>query len=1189
MALPNIDSILESGLISQEFRLKRYDVTWARGWGERWLDSDFESEPVDQTDDTRSYEDLVLDQTPLHYWRLDEAAGSAVDLGSLADNATYGAGTTRQTTGLLIGDTNKSVKVADGATSYLYINGADVGIQTYENYQVHNYSLEFWINVPAATIAGLGSGDLIPLFGQYYKGLTGASLSGSVDTEFANVYLYKVGSTVKLCFGTDMRLTATSEYNGSSQKKTSAAVNIEADTTYHIVCVLAGGVRSLYRNAFRASVGENPVWAGSYGFISLGGSYTMKGEWLINGSAADDRFYLGYNPNRRSGSGLRTTTTGASGVYIDEVALYSQALSAMEIRRHYMKGFDLFKDAPGTGETPVAPEAVDWSTLPVLGAATDITQYVKRWQMSKDKETLMTLLDLECAESWGLDTLKTVFRSNTYITLETRTASHNDLSLNGSVDWVERGHFLVDGPLDKNTASDGSVVYRISARSPMKLLSLDIANFVLTPDLIKVPRTTMVDVTVGVDVKEFKVPRAANTPTKPYYENIAPYPAPKIWGTDYPAGSDTVQPGDTVRARGSESSVQMLYGEGTFRIDYDYFTTMVKDRGFGNPGEVEIECYRYATIDDIFSYDIYAVDTDVDGSSNLVKAKITVKDAVNGSVPTDENFNGRTIFVKSGTAKGNIYKIINTSVVTPNEEMIFEVSEYRGGEIPDIIADGLAANDNIQVGDANLAQDCLTKVFKFAGFQDQDSTAPFYFEFVPPAYDGNVSVPPMAFNYEDRKTYDAVIADIMSLMPPNYVLKDDPDGITRTYNIVQADLGDHDHDLDKAIDTTEDAADLNIATRVVASGTDPNPDNVALHSDNGGRSATGMYKLTQMVDNTANAAGVTLAQATADTISKGFVNHDSKTPNNRGTERDGAGQYWYGITHFIYNTTNAKRWSMEDSDIFWIDFGRNENNDKQFLIDSIEFHIVPAFPNGTIVAQTITVYYLTEDDYTSLTGHIPPQLTTDGSYATVRNHLNSATVRDAVSWKPLTDEVTCQDGLNIIPFSEFIGKRPVRCRFMKIQVGQCFHRASQPGYWYGGVKHWHELPATWFSMSEFKAYSNSRIIQIAELGKTPPFDTADHVALYKRLRRRTEVLENNPYLTTTKQVKDFAAQELQERFIDFNQRAMTCISPHVDLYDSVRFADPETGDVRNYVVLSVAASSDGPSQVRMVDFSLELV
>lgn len=866
------------------------------------------------------------------------------------------------------------------------------------------------------------------------------------------------------------------------------------------------------------------------------------------------------------GATLIGGTTSMSG-RIDSLSIWKRSLLDWEAGALYNDGNGL--DYADFGDYEAG---TNYRPLPYLrGPTTDVTGYVTSYNIVKDANQLVDACEIQCAEDWGVEVIGTIFVANTYLRIQERYINKDYTVDTG---FHDVGHFLIEGVSGESINANGEKVINVAAKGMLKLASLDKANGAIEPDKILVSRRDMLVSDETAETKTYQVERAGMSGV--YYENWADSPSVRIWATDFPPlPGDEVLAGDILRLRGSEGATQVLFGAGKLILDKDYLTSAVKDNGFGNPSTIQAEFFRFAQdVDVIDSAKITNITRTLDNAGNIVVARLRIADTTIGYASA-ESYIGRTVYVTSGNAKG--YSYIIRKVLASAPHVYFYVSR-ADGTLPDFNEDQLAVNDYVRITDDNAIEVALTKALKRAGFQDLDPTLPFYVDIDPPAIDGGVLVPPIRFSWEDEITWLDVITNIMQFAPPNYVLYQDNSGVMRTKTVIQKEVESADHNLLGITDYFRDRSDFGVYTRVVVVGGEGDSTNVALHVDQGGNADIGAYKLTNFYLQ-GSETGQTKSQANANLIMDQINNADPKTPSFTDTSTNDI-VYYGGI--YNMNGDSCKRWSMEDSDILWLDLGINPVTENMYELDQINLTVLPPFINGTIFKQSMQIYYMTDDDYIALANARAPLPGSSTYDATTKANLTSSLVVGAASpaWKLLVDEFNCEEGETVIPSDQFEGGRPKKFRFLKFRVCQPYHRPKQD------VTPYRNVPISIISLNDIKVYTSRRIIQTAELGKTPPFDTADFKSLKARLRRRTYVLRDNPYLDTVKKVQDFASQELKERYTEFSPYNFTAVAPTVDIYDTIKFINPNNNITYTAVVKALSHKHDGTVNITAVDYSI---
>lgn len=337
--------------------------------------------------------------------------------------------------------------------------------------------------------------------------------------------------------------------------------------------------------------------------------------------------------------------------WADELALYATCLSAQQVANHYLVGingpytrFQISNE--GTDTTTVTPYALSNDPLPSIQNGEDITQYVADFNIDDDIKQFVSTGYLEVYESWGLNFLRQKLSANNYVTIEDRYISQ---STGLYSEWQNVGHFLVEGPVAVSTTAEGRRVFQVALRSLLKLATLDTAHSPIEPDKIFVPKQAMTYREATSDYTKFKLPNPSLPGT--FYENWAEAPNARLWVTNLQNVGDGDQggindPGDEIRIKGSEGSVQVLGGEGAIVIDNNYLTDSFSNNGLGNPQTVLAEFYRYATAPDVQMTTVHSIDF----------SKISWRWQV-GFEFTEQLVNGKTVFVKTGKAKGKWFKL----------------------------------------------------------------------------------------------------------------------------------------------------------------------------------------------------------------------------------------------------------------------------------------------------------------------------------------------------------------------------------------------------------------------------------------------------------------------------------------------------------------------------------------------------
>ncbi|MDJ0830713.1 MAG: DUF4347 domain-containing protein, partial [Desulfobacterales bacterium] len=220
--------------------------------------------PPVAADDPGDFAATVLAHTPLSYWRLGEAAGSAADLGSSANSGTYNVAGLGQS-GAINGDSDTAVQFDALTTDYVAIAHSD-------DYLLNNGTVQLWFNVDIAA-----TGDLQHLLSKDSQGNdTGGHLS---------IYLDAAGRL-------EVRLQSTSD---SYFVNTSSAVT--EGQWHHVAFTFGAGGMVLYldgqsvdTNVYTGGMGTSSGGTGNHEPIAIGGGTQLSDDLLIT---PVDQFFTG--------------------------------------------------------------------------------------------------------------------------------------------------------------------------------------------------------------------------------------------------------------------------------------------------------------------------------------------------------------------------------------------------------------------------------------------------------------------------------------------------------------------------------------------------------------------------------------------------------------------------------------------------------------------------------------------------------------------------------------------------------------------------------------------------------------------------------------------------------------------------------------------------------------------------------
>lgn len=465
--------------------------------------------------------------------------------------------------------------------------------------------------------------------------------------------------------------------------------------------------------------------------------------------------------------------------------------------------------------------------------------------------------------------------------------------------------------------------------------------------------------------------------------------------------------------------------------------------------------------------------------------------------------------------------------------------------------EGIAVGDQVDVGDYNSVEDALRKVLLFNQFQSVDSTKPFYMDIEPCAPELAPSVSPLRPKRGEDLRWLQIAEDILEFAPPDYRLYTDVDGVIRArkLNILN---NTPEHRIHAFVDLNADRSGFGVVTRLAIEAQSGSSVNVAQGILAGGRAVAHCYHLDNFAlsNNTVGDYdkpnyGVSLSQAAANAIINQVFDGNMKSPLPEGDKfqyGDPEINRSYGVIWQQGGKNKyVKRHAFAYTDLFALDIGRTEDGNpigiEAFQITHLN-HFIDEYGK---VKPSMLVYYMTEEDYISENGAAPPAdpNSDDTSYFPDKN---------SSSWRLLADEFLLQEGGTTIEAEQFEGGTPVKVRFLKFQSGQCqFRMADKDKNVFARI-----------CISDIRVYSSRTISSTAELGVTPAFSEPEYKELASRLRRRTEWLPTNPLLDSYARQKDFLAQQLYERLVDYTPLVVTAFAPHVVAGEWVVFEHPES-------------------------------
>lgn len=578
-------------------------------------DEDFENDVIGIINKTSNYAQLITEDAPVHLWKMEQRLTSGFtytpDEGSISapfkrDLKLYGYAATNYSTPVLNTKTGTVNSMpfsnTEGSGQYGQSYGrTEPGMRFNTTGTVTDWSVEFWYRSKANS----GEPDLV-------LGWDGVNVSGGFSGQ--NFTVIAQNNRLRLFLGGVFTLT-TNQVMG-------------LDSVHHIALTY-----SISNNSVLLYVDGSVV--GSTACNSFGANPSASSRFCVA-----DQQHLGQQDHQ--------------GFNLGYVAIYDKVLSANSIAKRYRIGtsgpfFDVTLNGgdPATQESPYQLSANQYSEL--LNEV-DITKYVIDYNVSSDTNQLVSTGSMLVAEPWDSSIADTLLKPNTYVVIEQRYTADASGYDSG---WLSLGHFLVDGPVQRSVSGDGTVSTVVALKSPLKLLSLDVVHKNYEPDKLFVPKTKLDVVETASETISFS--KSHHLGNGMVLGNWAQFPSPKMWAKDFTAiSSEESELGgisylnEEIRIKGAQGSVQVLGGAGKVVFDLDYFTTPISNDGIGNPSLLYAEFYRYAQ-----SYDSERTRlSDIKFTDNWF---VTI-----GS--KDVNAHGKTVFMRSGDAKGKVFKVRQTGL-----------------------------------------------------------------------------------------------------------------------------------------------------------------------------------------------------------------------------------------------------------------------------------------------------------------------------------------------------------------------------------------------------------------------------------------------------------------------------------------------------------------------------------------------
>jgi hypothetical protein len=228
------------------------------------------------------YSSLILSDNPVSYWRLGESSGTTATDEEGTNNGTYTGTVTLGVTGLVINDPNTSVSLNGNNANYIEAkNGTIVCTNT-------NASVEAWVNL--SSIAG------------------GQSIYCERAASGNDIWKLEVAPTPNT-----HKLQWTHRDDGGTLFQVHSSTTVDDSKTHHVVITKSGTAIQLYVDGLADGSG------------TMGGTNTLTNAGL----------------EARIGNDKGDSTIPLNGT-IDEVAVYSSALTATQVLKHFQAGLSSF-------------------------------------------------------------------------------------------------------------------------------------------------------------------------------------------------------------------------------------------------------------------------------------------------------------------------------------------------------------------------------------------------------------------------------------------------------------------------------------------------------------------------------------------------------------------------------------------------------------------------------------------------------------------------------------------------------------------------------------------------------------------------------------------------------------------------------------------------------------------------------
>lgn len=632
--------------------------------------------------------------------------------------------------------------------------------------------------------------------------------------------------------------------------------------------------------------------------------------------------------------------------------------------------------------------------------------------------------------------------------------------------------------------------YVVNCRDAMKLTDLDLLDTNIEPDKILVDRKALtLHAADGGDPSD-PVRIYGDGAEGSHTTNWAPAPAPKVWAVWDDASE--------LRLRHRES-IDVVEGDGRVRISVDYWEEgwpdgLTKGGGVGVPTSIEAEYHRYAQAADV------ATETATASSATTI--------TVSNGMASDEH-KGKTVIVRSGGAANKRYTVVS------NTATVLTVS---GGD-PD--ADGVAADDSIQVGDPNRGEDAIRRIALLAGFQDQQSGEPFYIQEIAAPSPGPVYIPPVTHDeINDRRSHMEALQDVLRFMPPNYQLYTDSQMRLHGEQVTQG-------AVDWTVDVYESAdvltSDRDVYTRVIALGEE------ALQYNLFARQHGTTINWYASIAEEYRARCPNLAEV---------IDGDALTPRFTNDRR--------GFVAWYFGGNDEDQW-FTGKHVFYIDMGAD------YSISEIHL-IAPEAPYTRLYnLQILSLWVGTAAAVASPSSYDDAAPATGG-------------------WTQLTNELSPVGGMRL-SYNDFLTQAPATFRYLKVFCDQEY-------FWHANESR-HAVILTELQGYNTPVIEGEAVLGVT----SPFDAAAYLVLMNRYRRRTFVVPESNPYLDTAAKANAMALSWLQERYRDFSPRNYKGVRPDASIRQTVNAPDLVTGREVPHLVKALQHNSDGTITCVLVHYA----